>query len=247
MKLAKLFPDLDLAVDARLADDARSVLRVIVALLMFLLVGLLQSEPSRLKALLFWSLPEVEDVAIEPTFVLLEILLLFSLLSEFFPLNLLLSGSHTDFDRIVLKFSLRLKAVGIRRTGLLFLSSSLSLDEGNELNDESTIGSTLDILSHLFKIGSLPSESLTFSNEEMIGNSIGGNLISVLVDVEFEASVSCDALLSEKLTRLSGALRAVALLCNFLIGDGFGTLSEIVLTLESLLLCLKSDSSVSTC
>lgn len=182
LKLDKLFPDFTRAVEARLAEDALSVLRVVVALLIFLLLSLLLREPSRLKTLLFCSLPDVEDT--EPTLVLVEILLMLSMLSEFLALTLLLSGSQTDLDLIEPKFSRRLKAVGIRRTGFLLLSSSLSLDEGSELNEESTNGSTLDMLSHRFKIGSLLSASFTFSKEEIIGKSIGGNLISLLVEVE---------------------------------------------------------------
>lgn len=124
-------------------------------------------------------------MAIEPTFVLLEILLAFSLISEFLDLDLRLSGSQTDFDLIVLKFSRRLKAVGMRRIGLFFVSSSLSLlEEGSELKEESTTGSTLEILSQRFSIGSELSASLTFSKEEIIGNNIGGSLKSLLVDVE---------------------------------------------------------------
>lgn len=117
--------------------------------------------------------------------MLLDMLLAFSLISEFLDLDLRLSGSQTDFERMVLKFSRRLNAVAIRRIGLFFVSSSLSLlDVGSELNEESTTGSTLEILSQRFKIGSELSASFTFSKEDMIGKSIGGNLKSLLVDVE---------------------------------------------------------------
>lgn len=193
-KLAKLFADFTtLAVDALVAEEARSFLRVIVALLIFRLLSLLFTEPSLRNILLFWSLPDVDDVVTEPTLVLVDILLAFSQLSEFLAivLALRLSGSQTDLDRTVPKCSRRLTAVGARRNCLLlFASSSLSLEDGRELNDESTIGSTLDILSHLFRTGSVPSESFTFSNEEIIGNKIGGNRKSLLVDVDCEASVS---------------------------------------------------------
>lgn len=246
LKLARLFPGLAFAVEARLADEALSVLLDIVALLIFLLPFLLLIDPSLLNILLFCSLPDVDDVAIDPTFVLLDMLLAFSLLSKFFAFILRLSGSQTDLERTEPN-SRRLKAVGIRLICLFLVSSSLSLDEdGKELNEESTIGSTLEILSHRFNIGSVPSDSFTFSNDDIIGKRIGGNRKSLLVDVECDASVSCEALLSEKFTRLSEGL-AVELLCSFLMGDTFDTFSLFILTLESLLLVLKSESSVSTC
>lgn len=194
-KLAKLFADFaTLAVDALVAEEARSLLRDIVALRIFRLLILLLTEPSLRSILLLWSLPEVDDVVTDPTLVLVDILLAFSLLSEFFAivLALRLSGSQTDLDRTVPKCSLLLTAVGALRNCLLLLaSSSLSLvEEGRELNEESTIGSTLEILSHLFRTGSVPSESFTFSNEDIIGNKIGGSRKSLLVEVDCEASVS---------------------------------------------------------
>lgn len=190
LKLARLLPGFVLAVEALLADEALSFLRDIVALLIFLLPFLLFTEPSLLNILLFCSLPDVDDVAIDPTFVLLDILLAFSLLSKILFFTLRLSGSQTDFERIVPN-SRRLKAVGMRLICLFLVSSSLSLDDdGNELNEESTIGSTLEILSHRFNIGSVPSDSFTFSNDDIIGKRIGGNRKSLLVEVECDASVS---------------------------------------------------------
>lgn len=186
LKLAKLifFTVFDFAVEALVAEDALSDLRDVVALLIFLDI-LLFSEPSRRRTLLLWSLPDVEELATDPTLVLVEILLAFSLISEFFDLDRRVSGSHTDLDLMAVKFSRRLKAVGTRRIVLFVVSSSLSLLElGSELNDESTIGSTLEILSQRFRIGSAPSESFTFSKEEIMGSSIGGNLKSLLVEVE---------------------------------------------------------------
>lgn len=109
--------------------------------------------------------------------------------------------------------------MGTLRKCFLLVSSSLSLvDEGRELNEESPIGSTLEMLSQRLSTGSLLSDNLTFSSEDIIGSKMGGNLKSLLVDVECEASVSCEALRSEKFTRLSEGLRAVELLCNLRTG-----------------------------
>lgn len=58
--------------------------------------------------------------------------------------------------------------------------------------------------------------------------------------------MSCDALLSEKLTLLSEGFLAVELLCNFFIGVAFGTWSVLDFAFESLLI-LQSESSVSAC
>lgn len=241
-KLARALLDFERAVDARLTEADLSVLRAVVALLILLLLILPFRDPSLRNALLL-SLPDVEEVvATDPTFVLLDILLAFSLLSKFFDLDLLLSGSQTDWDLMVPKLFRRLRAVGTLRKDFLFASSSVSLEEeGKELKDESTMGSTLDILSQRLRIGSVPSASLTFSSDEIMGRRIGGSLSSLLVDVECDASVSCEALLSEKLTRRSEGFFAVELLCNFRIGDGFGVGSEN----EALsLLFLQSESSV---